>query len=147
MCSINIRQLVTKDELKRTNILLDKVKKQYGINTYIRMKNMLMTCAFTNLLQRNHLIPNRWINYNSFLTRNEGFVFKKFSSLEILLRNGLSNFFGLNKNTIEETKFTSIIISEILMHYKLKEKEINQLVEKNQCNFSPLAKRTDIITI
>ena len=67
------KDLISKDEFKRSVKLLGNVRRDFGINNYLLLRKMLIVVLLTEYYQRKYKIGT-WISYNSFLSRNEQFA-------------------------------------------------------------------------
>ena len=64
------KDLIPKDEFKRSVKLLGNVRRDFGINNYLLLRKMLIVVLLTEYYQRKYKIET-WISYDSFLSRNE----------------------------------------------------------------------------
>lgn len=64
------KDLIPKDEFKRSVKLLGNVRRNFGINNYLLLRKMFIVVLITEYYQRKYKIEN-WISYDSFLSRNE----------------------------------------------------------------------------
>jgi hypothetical protein len=64
------KDLIPKDEFKRSVKLLGNVRRDFGIDNYLLLRKMLIVVLITEYYQRKYKIDT-WISYNQFLARNE----------------------------------------------------------------------------
>lgn len=108
-----IKDFITQDQYKRTIRLLGRVRREYDIKTYLVMKGILTVGIMTEHYQKLYPYLEKWIPYESILTRNERLVDQKYQASRIIRMNGLDNeggsFFGVRCCIVKHEPFTHII--------------------------------------
>lgn len=93
---IVLKDILTKDELKRTKIILFSTKYKFGNKDYNKFKKMILVVGYTYGL-------TRYIPYSTFITRAEELMKKNISPIytwEFETRKLNEDFFGIRKKII-----------------------------------------------
>ena len=129
------KDLIPKDEFKRSVKLLGNVRRNFGINNYLLLRKMLIVVLITEYYLRKYKIED-WISYDSFLSRNEQFArdCKSVNSNpdfahKNFLGGGYSQFFGIPSDIVIKGTPIDVINTE---HEYWKEK-----IEKHRKGDTP----------
>jgi hypothetical protein len=108
-----IKDFITQDQYKRTIRLLGRVRREYDINTYLVIKGILTVGIMTEHYQKLYPHLEKWISYESLLSRNERMVGQKYQASSIITMNGLGHrggsFFGVRNEIIRHEPYTHVM--------------------------------------
>ena len=107
-----LKDFITQNQYERTIRLLGRVKRNYGIKTYLVMKGILTVGIMTEHYQKLYPHLEKWISYEALLSRNERLVDQKYQTSSIITMNGLNeggSFFGVRCCIIKHEPFTHVI--------------------------------------
>ena len=110
------KDFITKDEYKRTVSLLTRVRENYGIDTYLLMKNVLTVGIITEYYQNTYHL-GIWIRYMALLSRNEMLYNMQNATIDGIMRVNFIqpqhiSFFGIPRDIVVGKSFTNVIKAE-----------------------------------